>query len=44
VILCNLRLGVVDLLGENEGCDGIDVAEDEGLLKDMAWWGITHYS
>jgi hypothetical protein len=36
VILCNLRVGVVDLLVENEGGVGVsvdvDVDEDEGLL------------
>jgi hypothetical protein len=31
-MLCNLRVGVVDLLVENEGGVGIDVDEDEGLL------------
>jgi hypothetical protein len=38
VILCNLRVGVVDLLVENEGGVGVSVDvdvgvdEDEGLL------------
>jgi hypothetical protein len=34
VILCSLRMGVVDLLGENESGVGIDEDEDEdeGLL------------
>lgn len=41
MILCNLRVGVVDLLVENEGGVGIDVDvdEDEGLLLDMVWFG-----
>jgi hypothetical protein len=32
VILCNLRVGVVDLVGENEGGVGIDEDDEEGLL------------